>query len=105
MILLNETAYAIDLSVESHRANVIQPAQHRSPTTPGVRRRIVFFIERLIDKSIRISADYVHSAGHSGDSDFAARMKKRSAVMPTALSLQSWRLRAAHSYPMLLSNH
>ena len=56
MILLDKAVYAVNFSVNSDRAAVIQTAQHQYPTTPTVRRRIVFFIERLIYKPVRISA-------------------------------------------------
>src|SRR5437016_14442012 len=54
MILLDEPADAVKFSVKPQRADMIQTAQHWSAATPTVGRRIVFFIERLIDKSIQI---------------------------------------------------
>src|SRR6266404_4751629 len=105
MILLDETADAIDLSIEPDCANVIQTAQHRRPATPGVCRGIVFFIERLIDKPIRISADYVNFSGHFGDSHFAAGMRKWCSILPATLALQRWRLGPAGPNSMLLSKH
>src|SRR5260370_37875940 len=105
MFLSDETADAIELSIESDSANVIQTARHRRPATPRVRRGIVFFIERLIDKPIRISANYVHFSGHVGNGHFAAGMRKWCAVMPASLALQRWQLRPARPDSMLLGKH
>src|SRR2546426_10152003 len=105
MFLPNDPADAVKFSVKPQRADMIQTTQHRRPATPRVRYRIVFFIERLIDKSIRISANHIDFARHFSHCYFAARVGKRSAVMPTALTLQRWRLRPGGSDSMLLSKH
>ena len=105
MILLDEPADAVKFSVKPQRADMIQTAQHWSAAAPSVGRWIVFFVERLIDESIRISADHVHFAGDFSHCYFATRMRKRGAIMPTALTLQRWRLRPAGSHSMLLSKY
>ena len=84
---------------------MIQTAQHWSAATPSVARWIVFFIERLIDESIRISANQLDFARHFSHCYFAARMRKWGAIMPTALTLQRWRLWSGGSDSMLLTKY
>jgi hypothetical protein len=105
MVLLDEAADAVNSSVKPNRADLIQTTQHCSPATPSVRGGIAFFVERLIDKPIRISPDDVNLAARFGHGYFATCMRKGGAVMPTALTLQRWRLGPTGSDSMLLSKH
>src|SRR5438876_376296 len=77
MILLDEPADAVKFSVKPQRADMIQTTQHRRPATPRVRYRIVFFIERLIDKSIRISARRIRSCLFDAHALVVCRITKR----------------------------
>ena len=74
-VLLQKSAEAVNLAIESDRAYMVQTARHWRAFAPGVGCRVVLFIQRLVDKAVGVSAKHVHFAASFRYRNFRASVK------------------------------